>query len=69
MIRLYNLLKSSIKKGNLTSIKHIIPEVNAIFNSSYLFNELANANLIEWSESNYNKKKLIQCHVMILTCM
>ncbi len=58
MIRLYNLLKSSIKKGNLTSIKYIIPEVNAIFNSSYLFNELANANLIEWSESNYNKKRI-----------
>jgi hypothetical protein len=58
MEKLYNLLNLEIKKENLTSIQHLIPNINAIFNSTNILNELANTNLIEWKESNYNKKRI-----------
>ena len=58
MIRIYNLLKANIIKGDLKSIDYLIPDINTIFNSSNILNELKENKFVEWTESNYNKKRI-----------
>ncbi len=58
MNRIYNLLKENIVKGNLSSIKNLISGINGILNSANIFAELKKNNLVEWLESNYNKKRI-----------
>ncbi len=58
MMRIYNLLKSNVKKGNFQSIDYLITEICTIINSSNIYNELMENKLIEWKDDNYNKKRI-----------
>ncbi len=58
MMRIYNLLKSNVKKGNFQSIDYLITEICTIINSSNIYNELLENKLIEWKDDIYNKKRI-----------
>ncbi len=50
MMKIYNLLKSNIKKGNFQSIDYLITEICTIINSTNIYNELLENKLIEWKD-------------------
>ncbi len=58
MMRIYNLVKSNVKKGNFQSIDYLITEICTIINSSNIYNELLESKLIEWKDDIYNKKRI-----------
>jgi hypothetical protein len=58
MMKIYNLLKSNIKKGNFQSIDYLITEICTIINSTNIYNELLENKLIEWKDDIYNKKRI-----------
>lgn len=58
MMRIYDLVKSNIKKGHMQSIEYLITDMCTIINSSNIYNELLDSKLIEWTDGNYNKKRI-----------
>jgi len=57
-MRIYELVKSNVKKGDLKKIDWLITDICTIINSSNIYKELADNNFIEWKEEHYNKKRI-----------
>lgn len=58
MMRIYDLLKSNIKKGSFLKLDCFISDICTIINSSNIYKELDDNNFIEWKDSTYNKKRI-----------
>ncbi len=58
MMRIYDLLKSNVKKGRLKKLDLFISDICTIINSSNIYKELNDNNFIEWKDATYNKKRI-----------